>query len=68
MSSFPNEWLCPITLSIMRNPVIASDGHSYEKSAIEEWFMRSNHSPKINLVAVRDLITGMITAWLDEPF
>lgn len=48
MSSFPNEWLCPITLSIMRNPVIASDGHSYEKSAIEEWFMRSNHSPKTN--------------------
>ena len=46
--SIPNEWLCPITLSIMRDPVIAADGHSYEKSAIEEWLTRSTRSPKTN--------------------
>lgn len=45
-SSMPNEWLCPITLSVMRDPVIAEDGHSYERSAIEQWFGTSNHSPK----------------------
>jgi hypothetical protein len=48
MTSIPNEWLCPITLSILRDPVIAADGHSYERSAIEEWFTRSNRSPKTN--------------------
>lgn len=47
-SQIPNEWLCPITLTILRDPVIAADGHSYEKSAIEEWFTRSTRSPKTN--------------------
>ena len=30
----PNEFLCPITLEIMQEPVIASDGNTYERSAI----------------------------------
>lgn len=28
------EFRCPITLDIMQNPVIATDGHTYERSAI----------------------------------
>ena len=50
--SIPNEWLCPITLSIMRDPVIAADGHSYERTAIENWIAaagsRPARSPKTN--------------------
>eukprot|EP01064_Diplonema_japonicum_P033822 TRINITY_DN6779_c0_g1_i1.p1 TRINITY_DN6779_c0_g1~~TRINITY_DN6779_c0_g1_i1.p1 ORF type:complete len:354 (+),score=53.27 TRINITY_DN6779_c0_g1_i1:48-1064(+) len=34
----PQEYLCPITCGIMRVPVQTSDGHFYEKRAIEEWF------------------------------
>jgi len=30
----PNEFMCPITFEKMRDPVVASDGHSYERSAI----------------------------------
>jgi hypothetical protein len=30
----PHEFLCPITLEIMQDPVIASDGNTYERSAI----------------------------------
>ena len=45
-ASLPNDWLCPITLSVMRDPVIASDGHSYERSAITHWFEQSTISPK----------------------
>ena len=30
----PNEFLCPITLEIMQDPVIASDGNTYERFAI----------------------------------
>ena len=45
----PNEFLCPITLSIMRDPVLAADGHTYEREAIEHWFSNSNLSPKTGL-------------------
>jgi len=39
------DWLCPITLLLMTNPVVAADGHSYEKSAIEGWFQTHSTSP-----------------------
>ena len=32
------EYTCPITLQFPTDPVIAEDGHIYERSAIEEWF------------------------------
>jgi len=31
----PPELVCPITLELMRDPVIASDGHTYERFAME---------------------------------
>ena len=34
----PTEMVCPITLSVMSEPVIAADGFSYEKQAISKWF------------------------------
>ncbi len=46
----PESFRCPINMTIMRNPVICSDGHSYEKRAIQEWFRKSNKSPQTNLV------------------
>ena len=30
----PNEFMCPITCCKMKNPVVASDGHSYERAAL----------------------------------
>ncbi len=47
---FPNEYLCPINLTPMKEPVICMDGHSYEKKAIERWFRSHNKSPKTGLV------------------
>jgi hypothetical protein len=32
------EMLCPITHSLMYDPVVARDGHSYESFAIRRWF------------------------------
>ncbi len=52
MDSVPNDFLCPITGEIMQSPVICTDGHSYEKSAISEWFKRSDRSPKTGLPLV----------------
>jgi Mg-chelatase subunit ChlD len=39
MSANANEnFLCPITQSVMEDPVIGSDGITYERTAIEAWF------------------------------
>ena len=30
----PSPWRCPISLEVMRDPVVASDGHTYERAAL----------------------------------
>ena len=32
-----DEFTCPITRQLMRQPVIAADGHTYDRQAIETW-------------------------------
>jgi hypothetical protein len=44
----PNDYLCPINMTPMKDPVICMDGHSYERKAIERWFRNNNKSPKTN--------------------
>jgi hypothetical protein len=45
--SIPNECFCPITQEIMDDPVIAQDGHTYERTAIKRWLdMGKRVSPK----------------------
>lgn len=44
----PKDYLCPITLEIMADPVIASDGFVYERAAIEQWLLRHKSSPSTN--------------------
>ena len=44
--SMPVEYKCPITTMPMAQPVVASDGHTYEQSAIRRWLISSNISPK----------------------
>ncbi|GAV63479.1 U-box domain-containing protein/KAP domain-containing protein, partial [Cephalotus follicularis] len=38
----PHEFLCPITLEIMTEPVIIASGQSYERESIQKWF-DTNH-------------------------
>ena len=45
MSQIQKEFICPITLNIMKDPVIMSDGQTYEKSAIEKALSISPLSP-----------------------
>ncbi|XP_028662261.1 WD repeat, SAM and U-box domain-containing protein 1 [Erpetoichthys calabaricus] len=50
LTEIPEEFLCPITQEIMKDPVIASDGYSYERTAIESWINTKKHSsPMTNL-------------------
>lgn len=34
----PEEYLCPITKEIMKDPVVLASGHTYDRQAIEHWF------------------------------
>jgi len=46
---FPPDMYCPITREVMNDPVIADDGHSYERIAVEYWFVMGRFtSPMTN--------------------
>ncbi len=37
---------CPITFEIMTDPVVAADGHTYQREAFNQWLANSRKSPK----------------------
>ncbi|KAF6251956.1 Copine-domain-containing protein [Scenedesmus sp. NREL 46B-D3] len=41
-------FLCPITQDVMGEPVLAADGYTYEKHAIQDWLSRNDRSPMTN--------------------
>ncbi|TDH74409.1 hypothetical protein CCR75_001974 [Bremia lactucae] len=41
----PEQLICPITGCPMLDPVVAADGHSYERDAIQKWLTNSAISP-----------------------
>jgi hypothetical protein len=44
-----STFACPITQEVMKDPVIAADGFSYERTSIERWFeMGHTTSPVTN--------------------
>uniref|UniRef100_A0A8C7YQE5 WD repeat, SAM and U-box domain-containing protein 1 n=1 Tax=Oryzias sinensis TaxID=183150 RepID=A0A8C7YQE5_9TELE len=57
-SEAPDHFLCPITRELMKDPVIAADGFSYERESIESW-IRGKHktSPMTNLPLRTTLLT-----------
>ena len=70
---YPLDFECSITLDIMHNPVIASDGHSYEKTALVSWFAAGNtRSPKTNgemdtsLMLPNHSLRNLIQAWQES--
>jgi hypothetical protein len=67
--SIPQVYFCPITHEVMTDPVIGSDGITYERSAITYWLSKESVSPmtkqpmslsdlKPNL-AIKELIASM---------
>lgn len=45
----PAAYLCPISHELMKEPVVASDGHTYEKQAITEWIQVRKALPGLSL-------------------
>jgi len=70
----PKEYMCPISCGIMFAPVIAMDGHSYERAAIEEWIetrLRKGQpitSPFTNQPMARTLIPNLALRNLIRAF
>ena len=64
------EFLCPITQELPLDPVMAEDGHVYERTAIAEWLAKGNgKSPSTNelmgskllpALQVKNLISSMV--------
>jgi len=53
----PDELSCPLTGEIFFDPVIAGDGHTYERLAIATWLEKENTSPlDTKLSLSKDLI------------
>jgi hypothetical protein len=67
--AIPDEYLCPIMLEVMCDPVITENGHTYERSAIEGWFERGNHrSPKNNEEIGCNLVPNIVLKNLISDF
>eukprot|EP01043_Picozoa_sp_COSAG02_P024398 COSAG02_NODE_1331_length_13215_cov_3.173058_7_plen_1505_part_00 len=45
LPNLPETFCCPITRQLMRDPVVACDGHTYEQRAIENWLSQKHVSP-----------------------
>mgnify|MGYP001198884602 FL=1 len=45
MTFVPPDFYCPISGDLMNDPVIGTDGHSYERSEIMKWLSNNKTSP-----------------------
>jgi hypothetical protein len=56
----PDEFLCPLTLEIMQDPVMTRYGNSYERESILQWLGRGkNHCPLTRRpLALQDVVTN----------
>ena len=52
----PEEFICPITLEPMADPVVASDGHSYERSAIADVLKGPNKKSPLTREVLSDAL------------
>ncbi|KAF8009724.1 hypothetical protein BT93_J0651 [Corymbia citriodora subsp. variegata] len=44
VSNLPDEFRCPISLDLMRDPVIVSSGHTYDRTSIAQWINSGHHT------------------------
>jgi hypothetical protein len=68
--AFPDEFKCPISKEIMKDPVIVSSGQTYDRPFIEKWLKEGNRvCPRTQQVLSNTmlipnlLIRGMICKW-----
>lgn len=57
-----HDCLCPIRQSPMICPVVAADGHSYDRKAIERWVVAHGTSPMTNMALPNGVFVPNILA------
>ena len=68
----PSHLCCVLTMDLFEDPVFLSDGHTYERSAIEQWLKDHNTSPKTNLplpdgrLVPNHALRGQVIEWIEE--
>ncbi|GIL63149.1 hypothetical protein Vafri_17256 [Volvox africanus] len=69
----PPMFVCPITQELMRDPVVASDGFTYERAAIARWLAAGGRtSPMTNLpfasrlLFPNNVVKSAIKEWREE--
>ena len=50
------DFICPITTEVMSDPVMATDGHSYERKQIERWLATKSTSPMTGEALVQSFL------------
>ena len=65
----PDEFACPILGTLMIDPVVTSDGHTYERNAILHWLKEKDTSPKtmkklINKNVIPNHVVSFIYSWI----
>ncbi|KAE9616613.1 hypothetical protein Lal_00034538 [Lupinus albus] len=68
----PNDFRCPISLELMRDPVIVSTGQTYERSCIEKWLQAGHGTcPKTHQTLSNTVLTpnyvlrSLISQWCE---
>lgn len=52
----PEQFKCPISMEIMTDPVICSDGITYERESILKWTERHTTSPMTRQQINKDML------------
>lgn len=46
----PRDFICPISMELMKDPVVTSAGNTYDRQFIEQWLVSNNKDPLTNIV------------------
>jgi hypothetical protein len=44
LPNIPDEFRCPISLDLMKDPVIVASGHTYDRNSIAQWINSGHHT------------------------
>ncbi|KAJ4827907.1 E3 ubiquitin-protein ligase pub1 [Turnera subulata] len=71
--NIPDEFRCPISLDLMRDPVIVASGHTYDRNSIAEWINSGHHTcPKsgqrlIHMALIPNYaLKSLLQQWCEE--
>ena len=46
----PRDFVCPISMEMMTDPVVTSAGNTYDRQHIEQWLISNNTDPLTNII------------------